>query len=308
MNILLTGATGFIGQHMINSGNIYRCVIRDGQFIDFKDKFVIDSLSELTNWENCFTGIDSVVHLAGLAHNKKSNGQHYMLVNTSATLHFASEAAKSGVNRFVFVSSIGVHGKTTRNHSKFSHEDKLNCHNLYAQSKANAEHGLKKISEQTGMEIVIVRPTLVYGEKAPGNFGLFLKLIKKTPILPFGLVSNKRDFVSVRNLVSLLIECANNPGAAGHTFLASDMETVSIKSFTNAIAKGLDKRIIQLPIPPFIMRAGLKLIGKSSMAEQMLDNLEVDSSNIYEALNWKPPYSMEDSMSFLKDIKNGKDY
>jgi len=151
------------------------------------------------------------------------------------------------------------------------------------------------------MEIVIVKPTLVYGPEAPGNFGLLTKLVHKFPLLPFGLAKNKRDFIAVQNLVDLLIVCAKHPDAAGHTFLASDCETVSIKEFTNAIAKGLNRTLIQVPVPNYIMRFAAKLVGKSLMLEQLLGNLQVDSSNAQEVLGWIPPYTMEQAMASLSE-------
>jgi len=122
-------------------------------------------------------------------------------------------------------------------------------------------------------------------------------------LLPFALTNNRRDFISVQNLADLLVTCAQHPNASGHTFLASDGETVSIKAFTNAIAKGLNKSLIQLPIPTSLMRFAGKLLGKSAMVEQLVGNLEVDSSNLKEVLDWVPPYTMEESMAFLKQEK-----
>ena len=126
----------------------------------------------------------------------------------------------------------------------------------------------------------------------------------KLPLLPFGLVNNKRSFIAVQNLTDLLLTCAKHPDAAGHTFLASDGKSISTKEFTNAIAKGLNKSIYQLPVPASIMRLGAKLIGKQSMAEQLLDNLEVDSSNAFDVMGWKPLYTMEQAMNLLsKEMK-----
>ena len=151
--------------------------------------------------------------------------------------------------------------------------------------------------------MVIVRPTLVYGPNAAGNFGALTRLVNKLPALPFGLANNKRDFIAVQNLVDLLITCANHPKAAGHTFLASDGETMSIKEFTNAIADGLDKRLIQLPVPISLMKLVGKLLGKSAMVEQLVGNLEVDSSNLQEVLDWTRPYTMKQAMSSLSENK-----
>ncbi|EKO3792092.1 NAD-dependent epimerase/dehydratase family protein [Vibrio metschnikovii] len=299
MRILLTGADGFIGKELSKNFNMYRRVVRTKVYLTKKDTFFVDSIDERTCWNGAFDNISSVVHLAGLAHSSSYRESEYKSVNTEGTLRLASQAAESGIRRFVFVSSIGVSGEASGLHP-FSPNDFAKPHNSYALSKYEAELGLKEISKQTGMEVVIVRPTLVYGPNAPGNFGMLTKLVRKLPVLPFGLANNRRDFISVQNLTDLLITCATHPEAAGHTFLASDSETVSIKQFTNAIAKGLGKKVFQLPVPVALMRLAGKLVGKSDMIEQLYGNLEVDSSNIKEVLGWIPPYTMEQSMALLK--------
>ncbi|HAS6339897.1 TPA: NAD-dependent epimerase/dehydratase family protein [Vibrio vulnificus] len=299
MAILVTGATGFVGQELTKLKRDFRCVVRLGEIYSFNDIYTVPSIDSSTEWAGCFHGVDSLIHLAGLAHNKTFSAIDYHSVNTAGTLKLALNAAEAGVRRFVFVSSIGVNGTSTQA-EPFSLDSEPSPHNDYAQSKYDAEIGLKKIAKETGLEVVIVRPTLVYGPDAPGNFGMLTKLIKRLPVLPFGLATNRRDFISVQNLADLLVTCATHPNAAGHTFLASDSETVSIKEFTNAIAKGLGKKVFQLPVPVGLMGFAGKLTGKSAMIEQLYGNLEVDSSNIKEVLGWTPPFTMEQSMAFLK--------
>ncbi|HAS6416302.1 NAD-dependent epimerase/dehydratase family protein [Vibrio vulnificus] len=298
-SILVTGATGFVGRELTTLENDFHCVVRLGEAHSFENAFSVRSIDSSTDWEGCFDDVDSIIHLAGLAHSKKFSVNDYNLVNTAGTLRLAHEAAEAGVRRFVFVSSIGVNGTSTQA-EPFTLDSEPSPHNDYARSKYDAEIGLKKIAKETGLEVVIVRPTLVYGPDAPGNFGMLTKLIKRLPVLPFGFATNRRDFISVQNLADLLVTCATHPNAAGHTFLASDGETVSIKEFTNAIAKGLDKKIFQLPVPVTLMRLAGKLTGKSAMIEQLYGNLEVDSSHIKEVLGWTPPFTMEQSMAFLK--------
>ena len=297
--ILLTGSTGFIGRYFEEINSNLKYVSRNKKKKTF---FCIDSLNATTNWQGAFTDISTIIHLAGLAHSLSFTAQDYQSVNVDGTLHLANEAAKAGVKRFVFVSSIGVNGTVTQQ-APFSTASIPHPHNAYAQSKYYAEIGLKKIADETGLEVVIVRPTLVYGPNAAGNFGALTRLVNKLPALPFGLANNKRDFIAVQNLVDLLITCANHPKAAGHTFLASDGETMSIKEFTNAIADGLDKRLIQLPVPISLMKLVGKLLGKSAMVEQLVGNLEVDSSNLQEVLDWTRPYTMKQAMSSLSENK-----
>ncbi|WP_063656161.1 NAD-dependent epimerase/dehydratase family protein [Aliivibrio fischeri] len=302
MNVLITGGSGFIGRNISKSSQCdFRYVTRIRN--EKHSGFNISELSGKTNWQGAFTDISSIIHLAGLAHSHSFTNNDYQSVNVDGTLHLASEAAKAGVKRFVFVSSIGVNG-TLSYHTPFSESSKAAPHNAYSQSKYDAEIGLKKIADETGLEVVIVRPTLVYGPNAPGNFGSLTRLVNRVPVLPFGLVNNKRDFISVQNLADLLHTCTHHPKAAGHTFLASDGRAVSIKEFTNAIAKGLNKRLIQLPVPVWCMRFAGKLLGKSIMVEQLVGNLEVDSSNAQEVLGWIPPYTMQQTMHSL--LENNK--
>lgn len=306
--ILLTGASGFIGKYFIflAEHNISRAVIREGYLNQFQflypeiDFFTIDNLTADTEWGGAFNSCQAVIHLAGLAHSSDYSEVDFRTVNFEGTINLASAAAKAGVKRFVFVSTIGVNGTSTLG-TPFSSLSAPAPHNDYAQSKYDTELALKKISFETGLELVIVRPTLVYGPDAPGNFGSLTKLVNKLPLLPFGLTNNKRDFIAVQNLADFLNTCATHPNAAGHTFLASDMETVSIKQFTNAIADGLGKKVFQLPIPVSLMRFAGKLIGKSAMVEQLVGNLHVDSSNLKEVLGWTPPYTMKQAMTTLRD-------
>ncbi|MCU8141573.1 NAD-dependent epimerase/dehydratase family protein [Vibrio vulnificus] len=302
MKLFATGCNGFVGSHFLNKGkyrfDIYCAVRKYVDYIDLTRQSILD-LESPQGWAEALEGSDVVVHMAAIAHYKYTNEKQISEINTKSVIRFASEAVKAGVKRFVFVSSIGVNGTSTQA-EPFTLDSEPSPHNDYARSKYDAEIGLKKIAKETGLEVVIVRPTLVYGPDAPGNFGALTKLIQRLPVLPFGLATNRRDFISVQNLAELLVTCATHPNAAGHTFLASDGETVSIKEFTNAIAKGLGKKVFQLPVPVGLMRFAGKLTGKSAMIEQLYGNLEVDSSNIKEVLGWTPPFTMEQSMAFLK--------
>ncbi|MDH5918569.1 NAD-dependent epimerase/dehydratase family protein [Vibrio splendidus] len=238
--------------------------------------------SDIEKLKNC----DTVIHLAGLAHGKYSK-EDLFRVNVELTKKLTDKAVEYGVRRLVYISSINMLNQSDNQSS--------------TNSKRLAFEYLKKVSASNDLEVVIVLTPLVYGSDAPGNFGLLTRLIDKTCLLPFGLTRNKRDFISVQNLTNLLVTCASHQNAAGHTFLASESETVSIKEFTNAIAKGLGKKVYQLPVPVSLMRFAGKLLGKSAMVEQLVGNLQVDSSDLKKVLGWTPPYTMEESMALLKE-------
>lgn len=306
MSVLITGASGFIGSTFISSFNDdFKYVVRTGinKSSSNSNYFFIDNLDRFTCWNGAFEGVNSIIHLAGLAHFKNFSEQDYLDVNVEGSLHLAREAAKSGVKRFVFVSSILVNN--IENPLDHDNNDDIAAHsnNPYITSKLLAELGLKEVSLKTGMELVIVRPALVYGAGAPANFGSLTRLVKLLPLLPFGAISNKRSFIAVQNLTDLLITCTKHPRAGGRTFLASDCRTVSMKEFTTAIAKGLNKRSFQVPIPVSILRKLANIFGKSNVLEQILMDFEIDSSDLNNVLGWKPPYTMEQAMTSLSGSK-----
>ncbi|HBC3556800.1 TPA: NAD-dependent epimerase/dehydratase family protein [Vibrio parahaemolyticus] len=299
--LLITGGSGFIGREFQSRVPDSRWVLRENSSSNVKDYFVIDELNERTDWTGAFEQIDTVIHLAAAAHSKNHSANYYDTVNYEGTMRLASEAVLAGVKRFVFISTIGVNGSSTKDFA-FSKDSKAYPHNSYAYSKYKAECGLKRIAKESGLELVIVRPTLVYGPGAPGNFGTLVKFISLFRVLPFGLANNRRDFIAVQNLVDLLITCSSHPKAAGQIFLASDGETMCTKEFTNAIAEGLSKRVFQLPVPVSLMRLAGHLTGRAGVVEQLFGNLEVDSSNIKEELGWTPPLTMKQAMAKLRDF------
>ncbi|MCC9651531.1 NAD-dependent epimerase/dehydratase family protein [Vibrio sp. MA64] len=302
--ILVTGASGFLGREVSKRIKNKRCVIRGNGLKNesFSDSnlFIVSNIDGETDWKGAFSSIDAIIHIAGVAHTRNVSKADFGKVNVEGTLNLALQAAKSGVKRFVFVSSIGVNGRTTTV-QPFSASSKVHPHNDYARSKYDAESGLQKISHSTGMEVVIVRPPLVYGVNAPGNFSSLAALIRRIPLLPFGAADNRRNFIAVQNLADLLIVCATHADAGGNIFLASEGEAISIKEFSDSIAEGMGKKVLQLPIPVWAMHLAGKLTGKSAMIEQLYGNLEVDSSNIKKILGWTPPLTMKQAMATLRD-------
>jgi nucleoside-diphosphate-sugar epimerase len=306
-NILITGSSGFIGRHLVKS---LKCnndndndLILLSRRLDPESQFLqlVASLESITE-QMIEYEIDTVVHLAGIAHRSSvesnSTDDFFKEINTNATLNLAKVLSRKGLKRFVFVSSIGVNGTSTN--APFTDSSAASPYTNYALSKYEAEEGLRVLSKKLGFELVIVRPPLVYGPYAPGNFGSLIKLISRVPLLPFGLTKNIRSFISVDNLASFLDVCVNHPKAADEIFLISDGEDVSTKEFTSAIAKGLGRSLYQLPVPVNLMNFVAKLLRKEKQAEQLFGNLQVNSNKARALLDWEPYETMSQAMKKLK--------
>lgn len=301
--ILITGANGFIGTELTKTIKNHISVIRENSKCSDSESnniIYIPSLDSSVDWIRLIPkDVDAVIHLAGIAHNKTNEESDYYHINVEGTLHLAKSAIALGIKRFVYVSSIGVNGHTS-SAKPFSCNDKPAPNNIYSQSKLSAEKLLLDLASQNELEVVIVRPTLVYGIDAPGNFGLLKKLVKFLPVLPFGAANNARDFISVQNLSDLLYVCAIHPDAPGNIFLASDGKSISTKQFTNEIAMGMGKKIIQLYIPKCLFKIIGKILNKSDMIEQLFGDLEVDITPSKEILHWHPPFTISESMKSFK--------
>ncbi len=308
MKTLITGASGFIGSEVVKNKAIsFRRVARNSHSslkeTDDHDTFYVDSIDSSTDWTGAFENVGSVLHLAGLAHNKDSKQDDYDEVNFHGTIKLAEEAQKQGVRRFVFVSTIGVLGRQTTG-EPFNRFSSPNPYDSYSESKLKAEKALQDLVHQGTMELVIVRPTLVYGANAPGNFLKLVKLVNLFPILPFGLANNRRSFISVYNLSSLLLCCLTHEEAAGHVFHACEPEPISTKDFINKVAKGLNKTLVQANVSPTIMKILLSCVGKKLMYDQLFGDLEVDGTCSQKILKWSPPFTNDESMNFLRNTND----
>lgn len=301
--VLVTGASGFIGGNVLALlSSKYRIICQDRKSdsieSDPNHHFKLD-INTYTDWSNCLKNIDAIVHLAAVAHNNSTDPNYIHEVNVRGTVNLAQQAAEHGVKRFVFISSIVVLGNSTTNSRTFDENSVTSVHSQYAQSKLDAEIALLKIAEETSLEVVILRPVLAYGVGAPGNFGKLVNLVNKVPMLPFALCDNKRSFISVENLVNFISVCIEHPKAKNEVFCISDGVDVSIKEFTNGIAKGLGKTLIQLPVPNFVFSLLGNISGKQQQIEQLTGDLQVDSSKARSLLGWKPPFTMADTFSRL---------
>lgn len=218
----------------------------------------------------------------------------YRRINTNVTLELAKKAAQAGIKRFIFISSIGVNGNV--NIRPFTAEDQPNPAEPYALSKWEAEQGLWQIQQETGMDVVIIRPPLVYGPGAPGNFGSLVRWVKKGVPLPLGAIHNKRSLVGIDNLVDLIIRCIDHPAAANQVFLAGDGEDLSTTELLRGVGEAMGKPARLIPVPAGLLQLGATLLGKKAMAQRLLGSLQVDISKTCEMLDWKPPYTVQEGL------------
>lgn len=217
-------------------------------------------------------------------------------VNVEGTLNLARQAAAAGVQRFIFISSIKVNGEETAPGDAFTASDVPAPQDPYGLSKFEAEEGLRSLAQQTGMEVVIIRPPLVYGPSVKGNFASMIKLVQKGLPLPLGAIHNKRSLVGIDNLVDLIIRCIDHPAAANQTFLASDGVDLSTTELLRSVVKAMGKPSRLVPVPASLLQTGAGLLGKKAMAQRLLGSLQVDISKTREVLGWEPPYTVEEGL------------
>lgn len=303
MNILITGASGFVGRslarHLMASGVCVRGTLLASEastsLVAGVELTRIEPLGPDTAWQHALTGIDTVVHLAARVHVMRENTAEplaeFRKVNVEGTTRLACEAAKTGVKRLVFVSSIKVNGEESD--SPYHADSLYNPQDPYAVSKMEAEQNLRRVADETGLEVVIVRPPLVYGPGVKANFFKMMQVVQRGLPLPVGSIHNRRSLIYVGNLVDALATCATYPKAVGQTFLVSDGEDVSTPELIRRIASslGVPARLFSFPVS--LMKVVGKLTGKSGAVHRLTGSLTVDSSKIRQELGWTPPFTME---------------
>jgi nucleoside-diphosphate-sugar epimerase len=254
-----------------------------------------------SDWSKLIQSNDIIIHLAALAHGKvKQSGyagavEAYQEVNVAGTLNLAKQAAAKRARRFIFLSSIGVNGYSSS--EPFTKADQPCPFGFYAKSKWEAEQGLMEIQRKSGMEIVIIRPPLVYGPNAPGNFGSLVRWVDRGLPLPLGAIHNKRSLVALDNLVDLIITCIDHPAAANQTFLVSDGEDLSTTELLRGVAVAMGKPSRLVPVPANLLKLGATLLGKKAMAQRLLGSLQVDISHTRECLGWEPPLTVKQGLT-----------
>lgn len=307
--VLITGANGFLGRAVckraLEEDLAVRGVLRkkidkeDTNLAAQVERIIIGDINDSTDWSSALTDCDVVIHLAARVHVMKETADsplaEFRLVNVLGTEHLARSAAAAGVKRLVYVSSIGVNGASTPA-QPFSENDVVQPHSPYALSKWEAEQALQKISAETGLEVVIVRPPLVYGANAKGNFATLLSVVRRGLPLPFKNVRNLRSFIYVDNLADALIVCATHKNAAGKTFLVSDGEDISLSDLLLKLSMLLDRKPRLFGLPKWALRFLFCSVGKSELMNKLIDSLQIDSSKIREQLNWQPPYSLDEGL------------
>lgn len=316
--ILLTGANGFIGRAvtaaMLAKGESVVATVRAGHAqatpVACGLRWIaVGDINAQTVWQAPLVGVHTVVHCAGRAHVLYEQATDALAafreVNVAGSLRLAQQAAAAGVQRFVFLSSIGVNGDQTA--APFDEVVPPRPHDACAVSKLEAEQALLALAAQTGMEVVIIRPPLVYGPGAPGNFASLVRWVQRGLPLPLGAVYNKRSFVALDNLVSLVLLCAvraRSPQAANQVFVVADGEDVSTSTLLRKVARAAERPSRLLPVPASLLRAGASLLGKRAVADRLLGNLQVDATKARTLLGWRPVVTMDQQLAKMFELKD----
>ncbi len=305
--ILVTGANGFIGHYvyktLLKAGKSCIGTVRSANINSSNDNIAYIPVGDIgpnTNWKIALNGVDCVIHCAGRAHimKKMKADEEKILnsVNVDGIKQLAEQVAEAGAKRLVFLSSIKVNGEGTQNKEIFRFNDTPNPKDFYAKSKLDAEKVLWKVSNELGLEIVIVRMPLVYGFGVKGNLARLIKLVKSGVVLPLSLIQNQRSMIGIDNLVDLLICCADHPNAAGKTFLVSDGEDLSTPDLIKLIASSMERKARLFPVPLYLLKFLASIFCKQKEINRLVGSLRVDNSYTKETLNWIPPISVEEGI------------
>lgn len=263
------------------------------------DAIAVGNIGPETEWRSALAmPLDVVIHLAAQSHAMNDGRLGiYRVVNVQGTLNLARQAAALGIRRFVFLSSVKVNGESTSPDCPFHADDTPAPEDIYGISKHEAEQLLRQIATETGMELVIIRPPLVYGPGVKANFGSLMRwLIRGVPLPLASVTSNQRSLVALDNLVDLIITCLQHPSAANETFLVSDGEDISTADLLCRLGDAMGKPARLFPVPPALLRAAAAMVGRGDIMERLLGNLQVDMSHTYQTLRWKPPISVNEGL------------
>jgi len=303
----VTGATGFIGNAIVQRllcqdepRHISVAVRRDSlNFSDKVQQHIVNNLEKANDWSNALREISVVVHCAARVHLIVDSSirplDEFRAANVHGTINLAKQAVVAGVQRFVFISSIGVNGAETFQ-QPFTEIDQAHPHSPYAVSKYEAEMELQDLAAKSGMEVVIIRPPLVYGPNAPGNFGSLMRWLQRGIPLPLGAIHNQRSLVALDNLVDLILTCLTHPAAANKTFLVSDDEDVSTTELLRRMGQAMNRPARLIPVPAFLLEQAAGLVGKRDMAQRLCGSLQVDIQKTRQLLGWNPPLTLDQGL------------
>nr|WP_274613592.1 SDR family oxidoreductase [Vibrio vulnificus] len=307
--ILITGANGFVGSALLSrlNANSIRVLGRKLPSDFLADRFYKQEINHFEDYSRALSnGVETVIHLAARVHvmdDKVTNPlEEYRNTNVYGTMNLARQAVKAGVKRFIFLSSIKVSGESTEREMPFCSFSDYCPEDYYGVSKAEAEKELFKLAKETGLEVVVIRPTLVYGPGVKANFASLLDLVYKGIPLPFSFIDkNKRSLVSVDNLVDLIVTCIEHPNAVNQVFCVTDDKDVSTSDLVYKLCLALDKKTWQIPVPIWLFKLIGKILNKTSVVERLTNSLQVDITHTKQTLAWVPPQTLEDGLKKTAD-------
>ena len=308
----MTGATGFVGKavHTKLGDHSVRLTSRS-EPLSNSAEFFEKTISSTTDFSDCLTDIDVVIHTAARVHQMDDKAEdplsEFMEVNCYGTLNLAKQAASAGVKRFIFLSSMKVNGERTEPGIPFRFNDIPATHDPYGISKAEAEAGLLEIAQNSKLDIVIIRPPLIYGPGVKANFQSLMSISQRNLPLPLGAVNNKRSFVALDNLVDLIITCVDHPNAINKIFLVSDDSDISTSALLIVIANAFGRKACLLNISPRFLKLVARILRKRSVIVRLCDDFQIDIQHTKDTLGWKPPISMIEGIrrcaEHVKDIR-----
>lgn len=302
--VLVTGASGFVGRGLLgilhHKYSVIAAVRSASAGISEVFTATVITIDGQTDWQAALQSVEVVIHTAARVHVMEDEALNplaeFRKVNVLGTLNLARQAAEAGVRRFIFISSIKVNGEGTQLGKLYTAEDRPAPVDPYAISKREAEDALRQVAGETGMEVVIIRPPLVYGPGVKANFLSMMRWLNKGIPLPLGAIHNKRSLVVLDNLLDLIVTCIDHPGAANQTFLAGDGEDVSTTELLKRMAAALGKPARLLPVPVGLLQMIAVMLGKRAFCQRLCGSLQVDIGKARKLLGWVPPMSVDEAL------------